>query len=58
MDKTLAAIKLVGELIIGSHFVHQLCLEGEGLQKKIPFLITGMLYIVVFEALFYWHILR
>ena len=58
MDKTIAAIKLVGEFMIGSHFFHQLYMEGEGFYKKIPFFITYMVYIVVFEFAFYWHILR
>jgi hypothetical protein len=58
MDKTIAAIRLVGEFLIASHFFYQLHLEGRDLYSKTSFFLSGMFFLGLFEIAFYWHILR
>jgi len=58
MDKTIAAIKLVGEFMIASYFFHQLYLEGADFHAKISYFMTGLIVLGAFEIAFYWHIIR
>ena len=58
MDKILATIKLCTEFIIASNLFFQVTAHDKDLAELTPTIIRNMFFVLIFEFVFYWQILR
>lgn len=58
MDKTIAAIKICAEFIIGAIFYCRMAYNEEHMYPMTSYILSLMFFVGMFEVVFYWHALR
>jgi len=58
MDKTIAAIKIGIEFMLGAIFYSRMVYNEELVYPKYCYLLSMLLFMGLFEVAFYWHVLR